>query len=283
VQERPPSAGPAGAAAHLRGGGRAAQALASLQQLDLFTGLAPTAIDAVARVLRVRAFRRGETILGPRTPSGDLYLVLRGAVRISQLGPGGRELTVAVARPGQLFGVSVPGAPAGLAACVAGLEDGAICGAQADEFVSAMAHDSRLARRIVITLARQHLELEQQLEHLMLRSVAARLAQVLLRLAGDPDGRDGQGEPQLRPLRLTQQELAELVGTSRETVTRTLAHFGAGGLVEVGYRRLAVTDVEGLRREATPDGGSGEDCKRPRRTPAPGQFPSARVAGPRGR
>jgi DNA-binding MarR family transcriptional regulator len=93
----------------------------------------------------------------------------------------------------------------------------------------------------MVTLARQTLRLEQHLEQLAFQEVPTRLAQTLIELAEDNDGEV--------PSPLTHEEIANLVGITRETVSKQLGLFEQDGLIEMGYRRVAIVDSEGLRDE----------------------------------
>jgi CRP/FNR family transcriptional regulator, cyclic AMP receptor protein len=215
-----------------------------LQQLNLFSGMSQAEIEAVSREMRERDRHRGELIIDPES-SGDLvYLVKTGALRTYVLGPQGREVTTSILRMGQLFGTSAligAGEHQGFAEM---LEDGVICEMSADEFLRIMTRRPERARQLIVVLARQFLRLEQHLTNLLDPDIAPRLAQLLLQLV---ESHGGQLQPQF-----THGELARLIGTSRETVTRTLAQFVEQGLVELGYRRVIIRDAEGLRREARP-------------------------------
>ena len=122
------------------------------------------------------------------------------------------------------------------------LEDAYVCDAPAPEFLRIMSSHPLLAQRVMVMLARQNTRLAQQLERQRLHTTQSRLAEALLELAEASGGR--------LPARVTHAALADIVCTTRETVTRTLSQFVQLGLVEVGYRRLSIRDVEGLRRVA---------------------------------
>ncbi len=217
-----------------------------LRRLNLFAAMSPAEIEAVASRLRDRSYRRRETVLDPHTPADRVYLVKSGAVRIYQLSAEGREVTTAILRPGQLLGTSALVGVGERSAFAEATEDSYICEATAEEFLRILAGHPLLATKVTVALARQLLRLEQQLERLALQQVPVRLAQVLLQLAEDNGGPLPEG--------LTHEELAKLIGSTRETVTKILAGFAERGLVELGYRRLTITDPAGLRLEAGVDG-----------------------------
>jgi CRP/FNR family transcriptional regulator, cyclic AMP receptor protein len=213
-----------------------------LQRLNLFAGLSPADAEGLSRALNERVHMRGEKVLGPDSP-GDLILLVRsGKVRIYSLVPGGRRTTAAVLRPGNLFGTSASIGVGERRRFAAMLEDGVICGASVDEFIGAISGHQQCSQTVIAILMRQFLRLEQQVTGPLAHDVPALLAQLLLQLAEDLGGQ--------LPERLTHGELAQFIGTSRETVTRTLNQFAERGLVMCGYRQLEILNARGLRREA---------------------------------
>jgi CRP-like cAMP-binding protein len=220
-----------------------------LQRLNLFAGMAPAEIEMVSRDMRERRRRRGETILGPRSAGDRIYLVKSGLVRVYQFDLTGREVTTGLMRPGQLFGTSSLIGVGKQPAFAEAMEDAEICEMAAEEFLAVVKSHPQFAAQVIIAMARQFLGLEQQMARLLSEGVHTRLARVLLQLADSCGG-------QLPP-KLTHADLAGLVGTSRETVTRVLAQFAERGLVTIGYRKLAIADPEALRREAGLEYGDG--------------------------
>lgn len=157
----------------------------------------------------------------------------------------GRELTTAILRPGQIFGTSALFGEAESEAIAEALDEAYVCDASADQFLRLMARHPALAAKISVLLARQLLRLEQQLGRLAFQDAPTRLAQALLVLAEDNGG-------QLPP-NLTHEELATLIGSTRGTVTKTLADFARESAVEIGYRHLVIRDFDHLRSLADSD------------------------------
>ena len=230
-----------------------------LQRLDLFAGLSSDVLDGLGQALPARGRRRGELIAGPDAPPNLVCLVHSGTVRIYQVRRDGRPQTLALLRAGHLFGTSPLIGAAQRAAFARMLDDGEICELVAEEFVRILAGRPASAEQVLVLLLRQLVRLEQESTRLLGRDIRGRLASVLLQLAEEHAGE--------LPERLTHDELARLVGTSRETITRTLVQFAERGLVVGGYRRLRIIDLEGLRREVTPESADAGRRGRPRHKP----------------
>src|SRR5260370_6351630 len=105
-----------------------------------------------------------------------------------------------------------------------------------------------LAAKIMVTLGRQALRLEQQLEQLAFQEVPVRIAQALIQLAEDNGGE--------LPSSITHESVAKLISSTRETVSKILAQFAEEGLVELGYRRILVLDCPRFPQGAAPAGSA---------------------------
>ena len=157
-----------------------------MQRLNLFAGLAKEEIEALAGRLHDQVWQRRQLILDPESAGDRIYLVKTGAVRVYQISPEGRELTTAILRPGQLLGTAALAGISQQAAFAEALESQTcVCDATADEFLRMMSAHPMLAAKIMVTLARQALRLEQQLEQLAFQEVPVRIAQALIQLAPD--------------------------------------------------------------------------------------------------
>jgi CRP/FNR family transcriptional regulator, cyclic AMP receptor protein len=219
-----------------------------MQRLNLFAGLSRDEVESLAGRLHDRVLHRRQLIMEPDIRGDRIYLVKTGAVRVYQISPEGRELTTAILRPGQLLGTAALAGMSQPSAFAEALEpQTCVCDATADEFLRMMSAHPMVAAKVMVTLARQALRLEQQLEQLAFQEVPVRLAQALVQLAEDNGGE--------LPSNLTHEALAKLISSTRETVSKTLEQFADAGLVELGYRRLRVLDWPGMRQAARLEDG----------------------------
>jgi CRP/FNR family cyclic AMP-dependent transcriptional regulator len=221
-----------------------------MQRLNLFAGRARDEIEALAGRLHDRVLNKWQIILDSDARGDRIYLVKTGAVRVYQISREGRELTTAILRPGQLLGAAALAGVARPEAFAEALEpQTCVCDATTDEFLQMMSAYPLLAAKVMVTLARQALRLEQQLAF---REVPVRLAQALIQLAEDSGGG--------LPLNLTHEALAKLLSSTRETVSKTLGQFADEGLVELGYRRLRVVHRPRLRQVAAHEDADDVPC-----------------------
>jgi CRP-like cAMP-binding protein len=217
----------------------------TLRELDLFRDLSDAEVAAIGAAAPMRRVPAGEVLLHP--PSGGtgatpevLYILKRGRVRCSRVGADGRRLTTAILTPGQLFGRMLPLGQHLDDAVVDTLDAATLCVMARPDVDRLLLADPRIATRVLEQLGARVTELERRLGDVVLRPVPARVALALAAMA--PEGK--------AVVRLTHEQLAELVGTTRETTTKVLQDLAARDLVRGRRGRIVVRDAEGLRRLA---------------------------------
>jgi CRP/FNR family transcriptional regulator len=183
-------------------------------------------------------------IVGPDTPREQIYLVMRGSVRLFHRGPDGRELTVDLLGRGRLFGLSALFGLVGEGLLAEAATDALICLADTATFLSLLARWPRVKLLLAQHLGTRLLHLERQLARLTAADARTRLASVLWHLAREVGETLPGGERQIaRPP--THADLARQIGSSRETVTRLLAALEADGHLRRAGRGL-ILDVQRL-------------------------------------
>jgi CRP-like cAMP-binding protein len=193
--------------------------------------------------------RKGELVYSPYDPAETLYLLQEGRVRLYRSAGDGRQLTIAIIDPGDAFGALAPTEHA--------LHDGYAC-AMSDcvlrvirpaELERAIMLEPRLAANLLRVVAARLRDAEDQLESLAFRGVSSRLAGKLLDLM------DRYGRVTPRGIRIderfTHVQLAEMIGTSRETLTKVLSELRDTGVVDVRDRMVWVLDPDRLERLKT--------------------------------
>ena len=199
----------------------------------------------LAAAARVGRWARGGLLFYPEDPAETLLVLTRGSVRLYRLGSGAREVTLDVHGPGHLLGASalLPGASYGMYAEAMDDTEALLLGR---ETLTRLMH-AQPAVGVALTeqITRQTRGVQERLSGLVFMEVSQRLALALLSLAERegpwPDG----GSLALRE-RVSHQDLAHVVGSTRETITKLLGDFRARGLLDLGYRRIILTDRAGL-------------------------------------
>lgn len=210
-----------------------------LRRLNLFEGMSEEEVETAARELTMRHCDAGEPIRGRHD---HVYLLKEGRVRLYTLSYEGQEVTTAVLIPGQLFGLGAlfgDGEPA-LAECVDGCY---VCEAGAQDFLNILARHPLMMAKVVMAMAKQIFRLEETVRSMALESAAVRLARHLLALSetGEPDPEGCLLPPQ------TRDEMAGVIASSRETVSRILAAWSRDGVLATRGRRIVIRDPDRLR------------------------------------
>jgi CRP/FNR family transcriptional regulator, cyclic AMP receptor protein len=219
-----------------------------LRMCGLFTAADDDAIESLVRVLRVRRFRRGETIFHQGDPGDALFVVATGSVKVVLPSDEGAEpAIVAILGPGEFFGelAILDGAPH--SATIVAVEATETLVLHRDAFLSLIDTDPALRRALLASLATEIRRLTGHVEDLHFLDLPGRLASRIVRLAASsgvagPDGTITIAWP------YTQSELAGMIGGSRQSVNRLLADLADQGLVRLDRDQLVVLDGERLAR-----------------------------------
>lgn len=215
--------------------------------VNFFEGLRPEDMQELSRYTQHRKYQRGEMIYLPGDPSTTVYFLKKGRVKLVYLDENGRKLTLAICRPGQPFGELMPDEDHKRSRFMAqALEDVELCLIGRDELIRFAQERSHLSLRLAKWVGQQLREMESKLEDLIFRDVPVRLARLLDRLAGE------EGEPvsdgiQIS-LKLTHREIADLIGSTRETTTVLLSQLRRSGVITKRHGRIVITDLAGLKQ-----------------------------------
>jgi CRP/FNR family transcriptional regulator, cyclic AMP receptor protein len=219
-----------------------------LKQCNLFETLTPEEAERLERRAMMRRFRKGGMIYFPDEPGQSVLVLASGRVKIKGLTPDGKELIFAFIDEGELFGelALVDDAPRGEFA--EAVEDSEVLSIPRDELFRLMEARPGLALSITKLLGLRRKRIETRLKNVMFRSNRQRVIGVLLELL-DSHGERLDQTWQLR-IRLSHQELASLIGSTRETVTIVLGQLQYEGFIRVKRRCITVLDRERMIAES---------------------------------
>ena len=220
----------------------------ALRKCGLFGAADDDAIETLVRVLRVRRFRRGETIFHQGDPGDALFVVDRGSVKVVLPSDEGAEpAIVAILGPGEFFGelAILDGAPH--SATIVAVEPTETLVLHRDAFLSLIDSDAGLRRALLASLATEIRRLTGHVEDLHFLDLPGRLASRILRLA-ESSSATAEGGTVRIAWPYTQSELAGMIGGSRQSVNRLLADLTDQGLVRLEREQLVVLDAERLAR-----------------------------------
>jgi CRP-like cAMP-binding protein len=218
----------------------------ALRASGLFTACDDAALDALVRVLRIRRFRRGETVFHQGDPGDALLAIASGAVKVVLPSDEGAEpAIVAILGPGEFFGelAILDGAPH--SATIVSVEPTETLVLHRDAFLDLIDSDPGLRRALLASLATEIRRLTGHVEDLHFLDLPGRLASRIVRLAANAGFTTGEARIAWP---YTQSELAGMIGGSRQSVNRLLADLTDQGLVRLERDHLLVTDLERLAR-----------------------------------
>jgi CRP/FNR family cyclic AMP-dependent transcriptional regulator len=212
-----------------------------LSAIEVFQDLSRKEMKEIDRAVTMNSCREGKLFYIPGDTGEVLFLLKKGRVQLYRLSPEGKKLIVATLGPGAIFGeMSLVGQ--GMYNTFAeAAEDCLLCVMSRTDVENLIVSKPRVALRFIEAIGKRLTEAEARLEEATFKSIPARLASLLLRLS-EESGPVVEG--------YTHQELAEMLGTYRETTTQALNEFKSQGLIEIGRKRIALKDPEGLREMA---------------------------------
>ena len=222
----------------------------ALAAVPLFAGLDADGLTSMTRGMRVRRFRRGETIFHLGDPGDALFIVMAGSIKITLPADSGDEAILATLRPGDFFGelALLDGAPRSATAVAIEATETYIL--PRDQFRELVATEPVMREALLATLAAEVRRLTHHVEELHFLDITGRLASRLARLAAESGARRlADGSVQLAGP-LTQGDLAAMIGCTRQSVNKLLGMFSEEGLIRLDRDRIVILDLEGLARSA---------------------------------
>jgi CRP-like cAMP-binding protein len=219
--------------------------LSHLKKIPLFQDLSNDSLQRLLTSVAIREVQRRGVIYLPGDPGRTIFFVNDGRVRISKVTSEGKELTLGYRRPGDVFGeqVMIDGGPREEMA--EAMDNATITELERAEVERLVQQEGMLGYRLLKVFARRRREVENKIEQLIFKDVNARLADLLLKVAREYGVDDARGT--LVSVRMTHQEIANQIGSSRETVSQTLSQFKRKGLIEMDDGDLILANREGLR------------------------------------
>jgi len=215
-----------------------------LRRVPLFSELSEGDLEQIARVAVPRSFPRQTRVFHEGDPGDACYIVRSGGCRVTREHPGGRAITLANLGPGAIFGELAMLDGEARSASVEATEDAELLALPATDMRALIRSQPAMAEKLVVALTRRLREANERIARQSFQTVPSRVAGVLDQLLSEdratPAMRDGV------TIRLRQADLAQLAGTSRESVSRFLATLERAGVVQVGRGRVTVLEPDRL-------------------------------------
>ena len=219
-----------------------------LANTPLFAALDDDAAAALRSCMNEVKVARGRTLFNEGDPGDRLYVVTLGKIKLGRTAADGRENLLAILGPGEMLGELSLFDPGPRTATATAVTDTTVLGLGHDELEPWLTGRPEVAAQLLGALAQRLRRTNEAMADLVFSDVPGRVAKALLDLAR----RFGvQSEDGLHVTHdLTQEELAQLVGASRETVNKALADFASRGFLRLEARAVVILDIERLSRRA---------------------------------
>ena len=215
----------------------------TLRKVPLFSGLADEQLGHLGSVVRKNRYTPSSVILAEGEPGDNLFLLLEGSAKVTRAGSQGREVVIAFIRAGEFFGeLSILDGQARSASVVA-LEDSQVYVIERSDFIGLIRRDPDLSIHLLQELARRIRASDRQIEYLALNDAESRVFHTLIRVAEDIGTQD-YGSDALLVRLPPQQDLADMAGTSRETVSRVLRRLESKGMISRSPGHVQLHNLE---------------------------------------
>ena len=214
--------------------------LTHLSNIRIFRDLTPTELAMMDRQLTMSTCEAGRIFYMPEDSGEVLFLLKKGRVQLYRLAPNGKKLIMATLGAGAIFGeMSLVGQGMHNAFAEA-VEECILCVMGREDVERMIREKPDIAFRFVEVLGSRVQDLEQRLEDIAFKSIPSRLSALLLDLAVE------QGSHNI-VVGFTHQDLSEMLGTYRETVTQTLNDFKGEGWIEIGRKQILLNNISQLQ------------------------------------
>jgi CRP/FNR family transcriptional regulator, cyclic AMP receptor protein len=220
-----------------------AQTADFLTSVPMFSGLQRDELLKFAELTRERTYPKGSVILFQGDPGDSLYVLRQGRAKVVLIGEDGREVILGVLEPGAHFGELALIDDQPRSAHVIAMEDSQLLILRREDFRRRVEANPSVAWALLTELSRRLRRADQKIGGLVLLDVPGRISRLLLDLSAESS--NGMIE---KPL--THQTIAQMIGASRETVSRAMKEFQEEGLIRVERRRIAVANRDALEKRA---------------------------------
>jgi CRP/FNR family transcriptional regulator len=217
-----------------------------LANVPVFADLGPAELGRIAEVTVPRRFEAGQVVFREGDASDTCYVVSTGHARATRSHTDRRSITLATFGPGDFFGELAMFDDERRSATVEAIDDVEACAILGGDMRRLLREHPDISVKLVTTLGRRLRAANERLARQSFQTVQSRVAQVVARLVSDAQHEGAPGHEV--PLKVTQSEIAELAGCSRESASRFLAVLERAGVIEQGRGRLTVHDPAALER-----------------------------------
>ncbi len=219
-----------------------------LKMVPLFSSLKDEELEAINRAVFTKKYLKDQMILLADEEGDTLFIIIRGKVKITSFAENGKEVIFSIMSEGDFFGDMslLDGKPR--SASVISIEDSELCLLRREEFNRLIENHPGIALKLLKELTSRLRRADERIESLALLDVSGRIAGILLQLSEESGKRLPDGGVIIRS-RPTHQELANMVGTTRETVTRILSQLEQKNYIVMTGKSVTISNPDIFKRD----------------------------------
>lgn len=211
-----------------------------LKYVPIFADLDAETIDKISKLGKMKAFHKDAVIFLEQESGSALFVIATGKVKVSRVSEDGREIILTILSESDFFGEMAILDGLSRSANVTAMEDSELFIIQRSDFISLLYNHPEVSIALLLELTKRLRAADVKIKSLSLKDAEGKVATVILQLADDM-GKIKQGNVEIEKLPL-QQDLANMAGTSRETISRTLHSFVKKNLIEMEGSKLRIMD-----------------------------------------
>ncbi len=219
----------------------------NIANVPLFHGMDAESLSRIAQAMKLRTFRAGEAIFHREDPGQVMYVIHKGRVRIRITGSDGQEVALAILGPAESFGEMSILDNNPRSADVIAIDNVEVFTLQRDDFIQLIKTWPEISIEMMKILSARMRAANQMVEDLIFLDVFARVAKKLVELSEEHGELEADGATRIN-IRLTQQELASMIGASRESVNKVMGYFTDKNYISADKHKITIHKIAELRK-----------------------------------
>ncbi|KJR42684.1 Cyclic nucleotide-binding domain protein [Candidatus Magnetoovum chiemensis] len=218
----------------------------NLKETELLNELNETEIEDIGRYFQEQSHKKRDMIFSEGEPAQWLYILLSGKVKITKYSNDGKEIILELIQAGNIFGGLACYHNFSYPASAVAMSDGKTVRISRGNLIAALDKYPVLTARLSFILGSRMKESHEKLKDIALERVESRIASLIIKLAAKEISSSTSKNIHL-DIKLTKQEIADMVGTSVETTIRTISRFKKEGIIEEKQGRIIIKDLQALK------------------------------------
>jgi CRP/FNR family cyclic AMP-dependent transcriptional regulator len=217
-----------------------------LKGYELFQDLTELELSHLGKVSQPTLVPKREFVFTPEQPSDRVYMLKKGRVRITKLSETGKHFTLVILEPGDIFGEEAVLTGTHRRYYAEVLDDAHICAIDRKAFEKVVANNAKISLRLAKIVEQRLEDTQDMLETIVFYDVQTRLARLLLKLSDLHGKADDRGTR--IGIKLTHEDIASLIGSTRETTSKILNEFRSMGWIDIQNRMIHILNTRALKQ-----------------------------------